>query len=382
MTDKDLSAGLEEFGLSRYEAQAYVTLVSRGTVSAGDMAYHSGLPRTKIYPVLKKLERKGLAIISGDRPITYTPVAPADAFDPMVQEQIDRMNAMNTLVSNLKSVSDRARRSRGMEERRYFHHTAENTPDRLGGMIEGARSSIRAMTDRWGLGVLAGCREQLLRVLRRNVDVRVIVPPSQICSEAFKSLPEGVDIRASESVQNCIVFDEADLMVLDGSNGKSAVFSSAGILAAGQAGLFSHVWGGAVRTDGLSEMTGSEAQEIYRMIRIVGERALGHVLDSSMISKSRVDLLRVLDRSGIRLKDRPIDEVTEIVDSALRMVCSGRASLDAKAGNILIESRMNSGHSLPWAAILDGYLQKTGHSTRMTYQNRHAGEKIHLKFGP
>ena len=59
-----LTVSLEEFGLSKYEAQAYVTLIAKGTISAGELAYYSEIPRTKIYPTLLKLENKKLTIIS------------------------------------------------------------------------------------------------------------------------------------------------------------------------------------------------------------------------------------------------------------------------------------------------------------------------------
>ena len=45
-----LTVSLEEFGLSKYESQAYVALISKGTISASELAYYSEIPRTKIYP--------------------------------------------------------------------------------------------------------------------------------------------------------------------------------------------------------------------------------------------------------------------------------------------------------------------------------------------
>ena len=99
-----LTVSLEEFGLSRYEAQAYVTLISKGTISASELAYYSNIPRTKVYPILLKLENKKLAIISKSKPILCTPISPEDAFDSIIHEQINKVNAMNTLISKLKKV--------------------------------------------------------------------------------------------------------------------------------------------------------------------------------------------------------------------------------------------------------------------------------------
>ena len=105
------------------------------------------------------------------------------------------------------------------------------------------------------------------------------------------------------------------------------------------------------------------------------------MLDSSMISKNQFDFVKLLEKNGISLKGRSIDDVIEIIDSALQIVCAGHASFDAKARNISVESKMNSGHSLPWVAILDGYLQGAGYKTRMTYQNQsQKGEKVHIRL--
>ena len=57
-----LTVSLEEFGLSKYEAQAYVALIAKGTISASELAYYSEIPRTKIYPTLLKLENKNSSL--------------------------------------------------------------------------------------------------------------------------------------------------------------------------------------------------------------------------------------------------------------------------------------------------------------------------------
>ena len=66
-------------------------------------------------------------------------------------------------------------------------------------MIEGSKSSIKIMTGQRGLELLAECKEQLLSVTRRNLDVKIIISPTQICSESYKTIPNGVRIRVSDS---------------------------------------------------------------------------------------------------------------------------------------------------------------------------------------
>ncbi len=382
VNEKALSVSLEEFGLSKYEARAYVTLISKGTISASELAYYSELPRTKVYPILLKLEKKKLAIISKSKPIMCTAIAPEDAFDNIVQEQIHKVNAMNTLVSNLKKVSEDSKKSRGAEEKRYFHLNANNVLNQLRTMIEGTNSSIHIMADQWALGLLAECKEQLVSVLRRNSEVKIIVPPSQAGSESFKMIPSGAKIRVSDIIQNCFIFDQTELLLLDSDNGKGATFSSTDILGVNQEKLFGHIWKNAIKTDCFGDMNKTEAQEIYKIIKLINDNALGHILNLSFASKEKqIDFLNLLEKNGIDLKSKSLDEIIEIIDSALQIMCSGHAYFDAKNKNVSIESKVNSGHSLPWAVILDGYLQNHGFKTRVVYQNHsQKGEKVHIKI--
>ena len=377
-----LTVSLEEFGLSKYESQAYVALISRGTIAASELAYYSEIPRTKIYPTLLKLENKKLAIISKSKPIMCTAIAPEDAFDDIIHEQINKVNAMNSLVSNLKKTSEESRKSRGSEEKRYFHISANNVLTQLQTMIEGSKSSIKIMTDQWGFGLLAECKEQLISVLRRNLDVKVLVSPSQICSEAYRKIPDGVEIRTSEISQNCIIFDETELLMINNENGKGAIFSSTEILGINQEKIFSNIWKNGIKTKALADMTKTEAQEIYKIIKTINEMGLMYILNSTMISKkSEFDLFKLLEKNGVSLKSKSLDDVIEIMDAVLQITCSGHVNFEANSKNITVESKLNSGHSLPWVSILDGCLHKQGYKTRTIYQNNsQKGEKVHIKI--
>lgn len=377
-----LTVSLEEFGLSKYEAQAYVALIAKGTISAGELAYYSEIPRTKIYPTLLKLENKKLAIISKSKPIMCTAIAPEDAFDGIIHEQINKVNAMNTLVSNLKKASEESRKSRGSEEKRYFHVGANNVLSQLQTMIEGSKSSIKIMSDQWGFGLLAECKEQLTSVLRRNIEVKLLVSPSQICSEAYRTIPDGVGIRASEITQNCFIFDETELLMVDNDNGKGAVFSSTDILGVNQEKIFSNIWRNATKTEALADMTKAEAQEIYKIIKTVNESGLSYLLNSTMVSKkSESDMFNLLEKNGISLKSKSLDDIIEIMDAIMQITCSGHVNFETNTKNITLESKLNSGHSLPWVSVLDGCLKKQGYKTRTVYHNNSAkGERVLIKI--
>jgi sugar-specific transcriptional regulator TrmB len=382
VNEQVLTVSLEEFGLSKYESQAYVALISKGTISASELAYYSEVPRTKIYPTLLKLENKKLAIISKSKPIMCTAISPEDAFDGVIHEQINKINAMNTLVSNLKKTSEESRKSRGSEEKRYFHISANKVLTQLQTMIEGSKSSIKIMTDQGGFGLLAECKEQLVGVIRRNLDVKVIIPSTQICSESYRAIPDGVEIKTSDITQNCFIFDETELLMINNDNGKGAIFSSTEILGINQEKVFSNIWKNSIKTKVVADMTKTDAQEIYKIIKIISETGLTYILNSTRESKKlEIDFLKLLEKNGIVLKLKSLDDIIEIMDTIIQITCSGHVNFEANTKNITIESKLNNGYSLPWVSILEGYLQKQGYKTRTVYQNNsNKGEKTHIKI--
>jgi sugar-specific transcriptional regulator TrmB len=379
--EREITVSLEEFGLSQYEARAYVTLITRGTISASEVAYYAELPRTKVYPVLLKLQQKKLAILSKSKPVLCTGIAPEDAFDDIVHEQIDKVEAMNNLVSKMKKISEESKKSRGAEEKRYFHLSANYVVNQMRTMVEGAKSSIHITADSWGLSILAECKEEMLSVLRRNLEIRLIVPTSVIGSESFRIMPEGVTIRSSEIIQNCFIFDDTELLLIDSTNGKGAVFSATDILGASQTRLFTQLWKDALKIDNLSEMTKSQALEVCKIINVINQNGLGFALHSILNSKKFVDFTKFLEKSGISLKEKSLEQVLDIVNSTLEMTCAGKVQYDSKTNNIILESKVNSGHSLPWAMLIESYLEQKGNHPKMIYHSdSHKGEMIHLKI--
>ena len=170
--------------------------------------------------------------------------------------------------------------------------------------------------------------------------------------------------------------------MINNDNGKGAIFSSTEILGANQGKVFSNIWKNATKTKALADMTKSEAHEIYKIIKTVTETGLMYILNSNIISKKpEFEMLKLLEKNGVSLKSKSLDDVIEMTDAIIQITCSGHVNFEANTKNITIESKLNSGHSLPWVSILDGCLQKKGYKTRTVYQNNSSkGEKVHIKI--
>ncbi len=76
-----LQKALETLGLTEYEAKAYISLVEKGTSTAGDLSALSEIPHSKIYEVLMRLEKRKLIQTQKGRPILFKAVKPSTALE-------------------------------------------------------------------------------------------------------------------------------------------------------------------------------------------------------------------------------------------------------------------------------------------------------------
>lgn len=68
---------LSNFGFSQYETRAYLSLLGKHPVNGSQLSRYSGIPRARIYDVLRTLKTKGLAVEVQDG--LYAPLPPEEA---------------------------------------------------------------------------------------------------------------------------------------------------------------------------------------------------------------------------------------------------------------------------------------------------------------
>lgn len=75
--NSELLENLENFGLSEYESKAYAALVSAGkTSSVTELSQLCDVPRSNLYSVLEKLNKKGLVEVQKGRPQLFKALNP------------------------------------------------------------------------------------------------------------------------------------------------------------------------------------------------------------------------------------------------------------------------------------------------------------------
>ena len=380
-TNNDLPGSLEEFGLSKYEARAYLTMIGKGSLAVSEIAYYANLPRTKVYQTVKKLEKKKLAVISKQKPLICSAIPPEEAFAEIVNLHDRRVKNMRKIVDSLQKINDESQRPKGSEERRYFILDANSTLERIGSLIADSRSSVTATLDAWGLRLLSQCKASIVRALTAGVRLRIILGSQCIGNENVFQLPDGIELRTAEIASNLIIIDSSYLVLIDSSNGKAAFFASTDSFAMLQAKNFEEAWSSASEMKYLLDMQPEAAAKAVELIRIVENGLAAKMLEYAV---SRLDmsaeLVEVIDETyGLNISGMSASEIMDLIDSALKISCLGGLKHDRSNNMVSLQSKLDSKQVLPWALVLASYFKSTGNEPRiMQQQQQQQGKSMQL----
>lgn len=379
--NKDLPGSLEEFGLSKYEARAYLTMVGKGSLAASEIAYYANLPRTKIYQTIKKLEKKRLAVISKQKPLICGAIPPEEAFAEIVNLHERRVKNMKKIVDRLQKINTDSHRPKGSEERRYFILDANSALEKIGDLLAHSRASISATLDAWGLRLFAHCKPSLVKAVTSGVRVRIVLGTQCIGSESVLSLPEGIELKITEVSSNLIIVDSTHLVSVDSSNGKAAVFASTDSFGAQQSKQYEETWNRATDVKCLLNTEPAMAIKANDLTKIVENGLSAKMLEYAIgTADMPSELADVIDeKCGLKISAMSATEVMDLVDSALKISCLGGLKHDRGNNIISLLSNVDSKNVLPWALLLASYFKRTGNEPRIMQQNK-GTQLVHLRL--
>jgi sugar-specific transcriptional regulator TrmB len=378
---RDLPGSLEEFGLSKYEARAYFTMIGKGSLAVSEIAYYANLPRTKVYQTVKKLEKKKLAVMSKQKPLICSAIPPEEAFTEIVNLHDSRVKNMRRIVDLLQKISDESQRPKGSEERRYFILDASLALEKISTLIADSRSSVVATLDPWGLRLISQCKPSLIKALTTGVRLRMILSSQCIGSENSTELPDGIELRTAEILSNLIIIDSSYMVSIDSNNGKAALFSSMDSFAMLQARNFEEVWRAASEMKTLLDLHPDVAAKAVELIRIVenglAPRMLEYAINRLEMSTELVDMID--QNYGLKVSNMTTNEMMDLVDCALKISCLGGLKHDRSNNMVSLQSKLDNKQILPWALILASYFKLTGNEPRlMQMQQQEKGKGTQL----
>ncbi len=383
----DLVGNLEELGLSKYEAGAYLTLIRRGSLAASEIAYYANLPRTKVYPTLKKLEKKRLSTISQQKPLICNAISPKEAFNEIVKLYERRLKNMKKIIDKLQRINDEGgRRPKGSEEKRYLVLDPNSALEKVVNVIAGSRSSINAILDPWGMRLFSQCHISLIKAITNGVKIKLVLANQCIENENLFSLPEDIDIRIGDVSSNIIIIDSNIMISIDSNNGKAAVFSSMDIFGSLNINNFQQEWTNAMEVKYLTNTNPNVTFKAIKLTKIIENAFLSTTLLESALnpnSESAAELMEEIEKSGIKISKANVDEILTVIDSALRIRRCGSLKHDKNYNIVSIQPIVSSCRPvLPWAYLLFLCLKHIGIESKIMQNSKDGSveEVIHLKL--
>lgn len=168
---ENIIESLEKFGLTRYEAKAYIGMTNIISGKAEDIAKASEIPRSKIYSTLKELDKKGFITITHTRPIEYKVVPPREVYKRKKEELIKELEDSEEKLDEIynSQISE-------VQAPIWLIKTSKNIINKEVEIVKKTRKSLNM---RVGF-LLEGEGEELIKAFNsipRNIPIRILASP-------------------------------------------------------------------------------------------------------------------------------------------------------------------------------------------------------------
>lgn len=96
-----LTALLQQVGLNKYEAEAYVALLFHGSLTGYELGKRSGVPLSRSYEILEHLSMQGLALVQPGEPVRYRAEEPQQLLARLRRESVATLDALDQALADL-----------------------------------------------------------------------------------------------------------------------------------------------------------------------------------------------------------------------------------------------------------------------------------------
>ena len=185
---------LKSFGLSEYEAKVILTLISKGELTAKEIAEYSNIPRTSVYDVVASLLNKGL-VESYGKPLKFKALRVKDII-AVLEKKVE--NGLNLLKKELPSIES----SVEVEEVKIYR--GELLLSKLSEFIKNSKKKIVA--------ILSHIPNELKEEFEKAKCELIVAASNASVVKNAKTyeFPE----KHAESCHGLIVFDDSIVMML------------------------------------------------------------------------------------------------------------------------------------------------------------------------
>lgn len=99
--EEKLLPALKSFGFTTNEAKAYLSLLQNNPATGYEVSGNSGIPRSAIYEILKRLENTGMVSTVDTNPTRYIPLPPDHFYEILENNFTSNLDTLKEALSNV-----------------------------------------------------------------------------------------------------------------------------------------------------------------------------------------------------------------------------------------------------------------------------------------
>lgn len=213
MENEKIISALTSIGLTRYEAEVYTTLVELGEASAREIADKSTVPREKVYYVLRRLSKQGLAKMVGKSPIKYIALPPKLTLKNKVEKIQKELKAIEAAVNALEERYNSGKVKIKRKNLNFWEMNV-NLGEKLLNFIEGCENRLDAvLTVSESIRVEENWYYVLKKAAKRGIEINIYSPLKDANVKSLGRLSNVGEVKVIDDIL------DYSLYICDGESG-------------------------------------------------------------------------------------------------------------------------------------------------------------------
>lgn len=173
MVPESILSALQKLGLTYYEAKTYYAIITLGSTKPSKIAEESGIPRTRIYDILKKLEKNEWINIENSRPANVTPRYPKEVLE---KQKLKFNFKIGRLSKVLELLYDNVITYETLNTK--IAYSTEITVSMIGEAIKTAKNKIMVMGSLYLPQEIEFLKCYMFQAKKKGINIKIITEPT------------------------------------------------------------------------------------------------------------------------------------------------------------------------------------------------------------